>query len=89
MDENNQDITQVKVSNTGAGYKGTFKVLYPEDSVVARAAACSLPSPPMCTSTSCLRALPGDGPVRQPPELPLRHRPQDQPAAQRHLQLLG
>ena len=29
VDENNQDITQVKVSNTGDGYKGTFKVLYP------------------------------------------------------------
>lgn len=46
--------------------------------------------PPMCASnTSCFTLCQGDGPVRQPPELPLRHRPQDQPAAaQRHLQLL-
>ena len=36
VDENNQDITQVKVSNTGNGYKGTFKVLYPEDSVAGQ-----------------------------------------------------
>ena len=36
VDENNQDITQVKVSNTGSGYKGTFKVLYPEDSVAGQ-----------------------------------------------------
>ena len=36
VDENNQDITQVTVSNTGSGYKGTFKVLYPEDSVAGQ-----------------------------------------------------
>ena len=58
VDENNQDITQVKVSNTGSGYKGTFKVLYPEDSVAgqawrARPAASSSLSPPTCTSTWC------------------------------------
>ena len=36
VDENNQDITQVTVSNTGDGYKGIFKVLYPEDSVAGQ-----------------------------------------------------
>lgn len=33
VDKDNQDITQIKVSNTGDGYMGTFKVLYPEESV--------------------------------------------------------
>ena len=42
VDENNQDITQIKVSNTGAGYKGTFKVLYPEDSVVGQSGSVQL-----------------------------------------------
>ena len=41
-DENNQDITQVKVSNTGDGYKGTFKVLYPEDSVAGQSGSVQL-----------------------------------------------
>ena len=42
VDENNQDITQVKVSNTGDGYKGTFKVLYPEDSVAGQTGSVQL-----------------------------------------------
>ena len=42
VDENNQDITQVKVSNTGNGYKGTFKVLYPEDSVAGQSGSVQL-----------------------------------------------
>ena len=42
VDENNQDITQVKVSNTGDGYKGTFKVLYPEDSVAGQSGSVQL-----------------------------------------------
>ncbi len=42
VDENNQDITQIKVSNTGAGYKGTFKVLYPEDSVAGQSGSVQL-----------------------------------------------
>ena len=42
VDENNQDITQIKVSNTGAGYKGTFKVPYPEDSVVGQSGSVQL-----------------------------------------------
>ena len=42
MDENNQDITQVKVSNTGDGYKGTFKVLYPEDCVAGQSGSVQL-----------------------------------------------
>ena len=42
VDENNQDITQVKVSNTGDGYKGTFKVLYPEDCVVGQSGSVQL-----------------------------------------------
>ena len=41
-DENNQDITQVKVSNTGDGYKGTFKVLYPEDCVAGQSGSVQL-----------------------------------------------
>ena len=41
-DENNQDITQVKVSNTGDGYKGTFKVLYPEDSIAGQSGSVQL-----------------------------------------------
>lgn len=41
-DENNQDITQVKVSNTGDGYKGTFKVPYPEDSVAGQSGSVQL-----------------------------------------------
>ena len=38
VDENNQDITQVKVSGTGTryNYAGKFKVLYPEDSVAGQ-----------------------------------------------------
>ena len=39
---NGQDITQVKVSNTGDGYKGTFKVLYPEDSVAGQSGSVQL-----------------------------------------------
>ena len=42
VDENNQDITQVKVSNTGDGYKGTFKVLYPEDCVAGQSGSVQL-----------------------------------------------
>ena len=42
VDENNQDVTQVKVSNTGDGYKGTFKVLYPEDSVAGQSGSVQL-----------------------------------------------
>jgi len=42
VDENNQDITQVKVSNTGDGYKGTFKVLYPEDSIAGQSGSVQL-----------------------------------------------
>ena len=42
VDENNQDITQVKVSNTGNGYKGTSKVLYPEDSVAGQSGSVQL-----------------------------------------------
>ena len=42
VDENNQDVTQIKVSNTGAGYKGTFKVLYPEDSVAGQSGSVQL-----------------------------------------------
>ena len=42
VDENNQDITQVTVSNTGSGYKGTFKVLYPEDSVAGQTGSVQL-----------------------------------------------
>lgn len=42
VDENNQDITQVKVSNTGGGYKGTFKVLYPEDCVAGQSGSVQL-----------------------------------------------
>ena len=42
VDENNQDITQIKVSNIGAGYMGTFKVLYPEDSVVGQSGSVQL-----------------------------------------------
>ena len=42
VDENNQDITQVKVSNTGDGYKGIFKVLYPEDSVAGQSGSVQL-----------------------------------------------
>ncbi len=42
VDENNQDITQVKVSNTGDGYKGIFKVLYPEDSVAGQTGSLQL-----------------------------------------------
>ena len=42
VDENNQDMTQVKVSNTGDGYKGTFKVLYPEDCVAGQSGSVQL-----------------------------------------------
>ena len=42
VDENNQDSTQVKVSNTGDGYKGTFKVLYPEDCVAGQSGSVQL-----------------------------------------------
>ena len=42
VDENNQDITQVKVSNTGDGYKGIFKVLYPEDCVAGQSGSVQL-----------------------------------------------
>ncbi len=56
-DMNGQDITQVKVSNTGDGYSGQFKVLYPAASVEGRsgwrdgAAASSLPFLLMSTAT--------------------------------------
>ena len=33
VDMNNQDITSIKTTNTGKGYKGQFKILYPADSV--------------------------------------------------------
>ena len=33
VDENNQDITAVTTEPTGDGYAGTFKVLYPADSI--------------------------------------------------------
>ncbi len=42
VDENNQDITQVKVSNTGDGYSGQFKVLYPAASVEGRSGSVQL-----------------------------------------------
>ena len=42
VDENNQDVTQVKVSNTGDGHKGTFKVLYPADSVAGQSGSVQL-----------------------------------------------
>lgn len=39
---NGQDITQVKVSNTGDGYSGQFKVLYPAASVEGRSGSVQL-----------------------------------------------
>ena len=41
-DMNGQDITQVKVSNTGDGYSGQFKVLYPAASVEGRSGSVQL-----------------------------------------------
>lgn len=41
-DMNGQDITQVKVSNSGDGYSGQFKVLYPAASVEGRSGSVQL-----------------------------------------------
>ena len=42
VDENNQDITQVRVSDIGGDYVGKFKVLYPEESVAGQSGSVQL-----------------------------------------------
>lgn len=85
-DENNQDITQVKVSNTGDGYKGTFKVLYPEDSVAGQSGSVQLSLSADVYQYVVFYALCQEvDQYGNLPELPLRHGSQGQPAAKRHL----